>query len=143
MSLDHDDDIVSLAHRLLDCALPKREWTHEAHFAAALWAVSRRPDLADPMEFRSVIMRYNAASGTENSDTSGYHHTITVASLRAASDWVARWAGGEGLAAMLAGLMASPLGRSDWLLTHWHKGTLFSVAARRGWVEPDIRALPF
>jgi hypothetical protein len=42
---------------------------------------------------------------------------------------------------VLAGLMAGPCGRSDWLLAHWRRETLFSVAARRGWVAPDLLAL--
>jgi hypothetical protein len=40
-------------------------------------------------------------------------------------------------------LMASPLGRSDWLLAHWRRERLFSVEARREWVEPDLAPLPF
>jgi hypothetical protein len=40
-------------------------------------------------------------------------------------------------------LLATEWGRSDWLLTYWSKSLLFSVAARRAWVEPDLRPLPF
>jgi len=30
----------------------------------------------------------------------------------------------------------------DWPLHHWRRDTLFSVAARRGWVAPDLEPLP-
>jgi len=40
-------------------------------------------------------------------------------------------------------LMASPLGRSEWLLTYWSRPRLFSVEARRAWLDPDIQTLPF
>jgi hypothetical protein len=40
-------------------------------------------------------------------------------------------------------LMASPLGRSDWLLAYWSRDRLFSVEARRRWQEPDLKPLPF
>jgi hypothetical protein len=40
-------------------------------------------------------------------------------------------------------LMASGLGRSDWLLAYWSKDRLFTPEARREWVEPDIKALGF
>jgi len=43
----------------------------------------------------------------------------------------------------LNGLLESRVGRSDWLLTHWSKTLLFSVAARRRWVDPDLLPLPF
>jgi hypothetical protein len=40
-------------------------------------------------------------------------------------------------------LASTRYGRSDWPLAYWSKPILFSVAARRGWVEPDLRPLPF
>jgi hypothetical protein len=40
-------------------------------------------------------------------------------------------------------LMESPLGKSDWILTYWSRESLFSVEARRGWVEPDLLGLKF
>ena len=43
----------------------------------------------------------------------------------------------------LCELLVSPYGRADWLLAYWTRPLLFSVAARRGWVEPDLQALPF
>ncbi|WP_293907088.1 hypothetical protein [Phenylobacterium sp.] len=43
----------------------------------------------------------------------------------------------------LAALLASPYGRPDWLLAHWSRDVLFSVQARREWVEPDLQPLPF
>ena len=43
----------------------------------------------------------------------------------------------------LNGLLASEYGRSEWLLAYWSTALLFSVEARRRWVEPDIKPLPF
>jgi hypothetical protein len=62
--------------------------------------------------------------------------------LRAAEAWLA----GRTHAALyeaLNELLASRYGRSDWLLAHWSRPVLFSVAARRAWVEPDLQPLPF
>jgi hypothetical protein len=39
-------------------------------------------------------------------------------------------------------LLASDYGRPDWLLAYWSKPVLFSAAARRVWVEPDLQQLP-
>lgn len=44
---------------------------------------------------------------------------------------------------VLEEMLATAIGRSDWLLTYWSKPVLFSVTARRGWVEPDLHQLPF
>jgi hypothetical protein len=40
-------------------------------------------------------------------------------------------------------LLRSRLGEPDWLMEYWTRARLFSVEARRAWVEPDIRGLPF
>jgi hypothetical protein len=39
-------------------------------------------------------------------------------------------------------LLASNCGRSDWLLEYWSKPVLFSMMARRAWIDPDL-PLPF
>jgi hypothetical protein len=89
-----------------------------------------------------LIRAYNEATGVANTDASGYHETITIASLRAAHAWLDDREGST-LQAALVELLASPFGRSDWLLQHWSKALLFSVPARRAWVEPDLSPLPF
>jgi hypothetical protein len=43
-SFDSDAAIEGIARRLLDCSLPKAEWTHAAHFAAAFWLI-RQSDM--------------------------------------------------------------------------------------------------
>ncbi|OUJ16725.1 hypothetical protein [Acetobacter sp. DsW_063] len=138
-----DDAIEHLAHRLLDYSLPKHEWTHEAHFAATLWLLRKRPELTTPDALRALITTYNDATNTPNTDVSGYHHTITQASLRGARHHLTTHAPETPLHILLGHTMASPLGRSDWLLSYWTRPILFSPVARRTWVDPDFSALPF
>jgi uncharacterized protein YfaS (alpha-2-macroglobulin family) len=134
--------IEALATRFQACTLPRAEWTHAAHFAVALWLLRHRPEQASAEGMGPMIRAYNESVGTANSDASGYHHTITVASLRLAADCLARHDPATPLAAVLAALLASPAGRSDWLAAYWSHECLFSVAARRGWVAPDLAPLP-
>lgn len=136
-----DDDIERIARGVIDRTLPKAEWTHAAHFAAALWMITRHgPDAERLMP--GLIRAYNEATNTPNTDTGGYHETITLASLRAARFMLAAYPD-TALSDVLAALMARAFGQSAWLLAYWRKETLFSVAARRAWVEPDVQALPF
>lgn len=137
-----DDDLAAIAHGVMNLSLPKPRWTHQAHFACALWLIAKRPDLDLPRAMPGLIRAYNEATGVANTDASGYHETITQASLRAAGSFL-RARPGEPLHVVLDALMESPLGRSDWLLAHWTKARLFSVEARRAWVEPDLSPLPF
>jgi hypothetical protein len=137
-----DAEIERVALGLLDRTLPKAEWTHAAHFAAVLWLMRHRPALDLPSSLPWIIRAYNEAVGGRNTDSEGYHETITQASIRAARAFLAARPRDEPLHAMVAALMTSPLGRPDWILVHWSRERLFAVEARRGWVEPDLAPLP-
>lgn len=135
-----ETEIARIGEGVIARTLPKPEWTHAAHFAAALWLLSR-PERDAFAEMPGLIRAYNEATGTPNTDDGGYHETITLASLRAAR---AHLAGPhDSLSAALSRLLASEYGRSDWLLAYWSRPRLFSVEARRRWVEPDLQPLPF
>ena len=142
MSPFHSDaEIERIARGLIDRSLPKSSWTHAAHFAAALWLL-RWGGAHATSNMPSFIRAYNEATGVPNTDTSGYHETITLASLRAGRAWLADRPGMP-LHAVLEEMLASALGRSDWLLSYWSRAVLFSAAARRMWVDPDLGPLPF
>jgi hypothetical protein len=136
-----DADIDRIGRCVETCTLPKREWTHAAHFAAAIWILTH-PNLVAERDMPAVIRDYNDATGTRNTDTTGYHETITQASIRVARAFLAKRPN-AGRAEALRELLASPFGRSDWLLAYYSRERLFSVEARRGWVEPDLSPLPF
>src|SRR3984885_13731619 len=136
-----DTEIDCLARGLIDRSLPKSEWTHAAHFAAALWLL-KRGGLRAMREMPPLITAYNEATGVANTDSSGYHETITLASLRAAHSWLLDRPDTP-LYEVLGEMLATPIGRSDWLFKYWSRPILFSVTARKSWVEPDLAPLPF
>lgn len=137
-----DEQIIALGNGFLDLSLPKTSWTHAGHFAATLWLLSCRQDVDLPREMPRLIRTYNEAKGGTNTDTEGYHETITQASIRAARSWLAEHPS-ISLHQSCNALMRSPLGEPDWLLAYWSRARLFSVLARRTWVDPDLQALPF
>lgn len=146
MSVQTYPDEAAIRHvgeGLRAASLSEAEWTHGAHFAAALWVVACCPDLVAERAMPALIRRLNEALGGTNSDTAGYHETITQASLRAVRAHLAGEPNGTPLHEAHARLMAGPLGRSDWLLGYWSRERLFTPEARRAWVEPDLMALPF
>jgi hypothetical protein len=136
-----DAEIEHIGRGLLDRSLPKIEWTHAAHFAAALWLL-KQPEMHAERDMPRMIRAYNEATGVPNTDTSGYHETITLGSLRAARAWLVSRPD-VALYEALRELLASKYGRPDWLLAYWSKSVLFSAAARKAWVEPDLQQLPF
>lgn len=137
MNFESDDEIAAVARAMMACDLPKAAWTHAAHFATALWLLRTRGEAAYA-EMPGLIRAYNESVGGRNTDTEGYHETITQASLRMAH----RALGEAPLHVVLAELMAGPCGRPDWIFAYWSRDVLFSVDARRGWVAPDLAPLP-
>ncbi len=135
-----DEEIDHIAHGLINRSLPKSQWTHAAHFAAALWLL-KRSGLRAMQEMPPLIRAYNEATCVANTETSGYHETITVASLRAAHACILARPEAP-LNGVLRELLDSAFGRSDWVFRYWSKALLFSAAARKSWVEPDLAPLP-
>ncbi len=122
---------------LLAHTLPKAEWTHEAHLAACLWLLVERPDVLPERDLPQIIRSYNEAVGGVNDDTQGYHETLTQLYIRGTRRFLA----GHGEADLLAavnGLLASPIAPRTWPLSLHSPELLFSLPARRGWVEPDL-----
>src|SRR5687768_13597872 len=92
-----DAAIRRVGEGMLACALPRAEWTHEAHLAACAWLILERPDIVPERDLPNLIRRYNESAGGVNSDTEGYHETITQVSIHAVRRALARSAG-RGLA---------------------------------------------
>jgi len=136
-----DDAIHRIGNGLLDRSLPKAEWTHEAHLAACLWIMTTRPDIDPENDMRGIISGYNAAVGGLNDDHNGYHHTITLCFIAAVRHWLSRTTA-DGLLEHVNGLLQASEGVRDWPLTFYSKDRLFSVAARRDFIAPDLAPLP-
>jgi hypothetical protein len=141
--LTSDSEIERIALGLLDRSLPKVDWTHAGHFAAVLWLLRHRGEPAVTAAMADWIRRYNEATGVANTETGGYHETITRASIRAAHHLLGLHSEVVPLHEVFESLMASELGRSDWLLRYWSRSRLFSAEARRRWLEPDLKSLPY
>lgn len=132
-----DAAVRRVGEGLLDRTLPRSDWTHEAHLAACLWLVTERPDVLPERDFPAIIRAYNEAVGTANTDTSGYHETLTQLYIRAIRDF-ALACDESSLAERVNALLASPLAPRDWPFRFYSREVLFSAQARKHWVEPDL-----
>lgn len=136
-----DAAIRHIGEGLLARALRREEWTHEAHLAATCWLVLERPDIMLERDLPDIIRRFNESVGGVNSDTEGYHETITQCFIVAARRALAR-SEGRGPAERVNALLLAEEGRRDWPLRFYSGELLFSKEARLGWVEADVQALP-
>ena len=136
-------EIIRIGEGLFAKTLPRTDWTHAAHFAAALWLMRYRPELDAAQTLPGLIRAYNESVGRVNDETGGYHETITLASLRAARGILDAYPPDMPIYRIVNALMATNLADPNWLLEYWSRGRLMSVEARRTWLEPDLKALPF
>ncbi|WP_332817922.1 hypothetical protein [Sphingopyxis sp.] len=138
---ERDSEIRALGEGLLACALSREAWTHEAHLGACLWLLTERPDIDIDAEIAGLICRFNESVGGVNDDHGGYHDSITRAYVAGVRLFL-RETAGTGLMERVNALLLSDMGRRDWPLRFYSRDLLFSVAARRGFVEPDLAPLP-
>jgi hypothetical protein len=131
-----DQQVESFISEFEACRLPKARWTHEAHLLVGLWYLSRHsPD--DALDItRARIRAHNESVGTANTDTSGYHETLTRLYLLGIAALHERH-NGLPFTVVLKLLLESPLADSAYPLAFYSKDLLFSVRARHEWVEPD------
>jgi adenylate kinase family enzyme len=130
------DGVDDLGSRFETCTIAKREWTHAAHLTVGLWHVRRYgPDEA-LARLRTGIRRLNESHGGVNSDTDGYHETITAAYVQLLAGYL------DGrprpLSEAVVELLESPLASKHVLLTFYSRERLTSTTARAVWVEPDL-----
>jgi len=137
-----DAAIRRIGEGLLACTLPKADWTHAAHIAATCWLLRDRPDVDVDAEIATIIRRYNESVGGVNDDTSGFHATITRSFVVGIRSYLALSAASGSLVATVNALLRRPEGQRDWPLRFYTREHLFSVAARRAFVEPDLAPLP-
>jgi hypothetical protein len=136
-----DGAIRRVGEGFLACTLPKPEWTHEAHISTTSWIILERPDICPERDLPNLIRRYNESVGGVNSDTEGYHETITQLFIRTLRRALVD-SEGMGLAERINALLLAPEGRRDWPLRFYSAALLFSREARLGWVEPDLATTP-
>lgn len=137
-----DAEIEHLGEGLLARTLSRTEWTHEAHLAATTYLLLRRRDVDLDTRLPDIIRRFNESVGGVNSDTEGYHETITRVFLHGVRFFLSEADSGEPLRELVNELLSSPMGRRDWPLRFYSSERLFSVEARRHFIDPDLRVLP-
>ena len=123
------------------CTLPREEWTHEAHLAASLWIARERSEINPAKDLAGIISAYNESVGGVNDDTQGYHDTITRVYVEAVRVHLSRRDAGEPLVHSVNALLNSPFGKRDLPLRFYSPELLFSVPARRKFIDPDLLPL--
>ena len=120
--------------------LPKADWTHQAHLRVGLWHVDRFGADEALTRLRDGICRLNESHGTANTDSGGYHESITRIYVLVMAGFLAAADRRRSLDELTAEFLARHP-KSDLPLRFYTRERLFSVEARRQWVEPDLASL--
>ena len=132
------DDLVS---RFLAGTVPREEWTHAAHLAVGAWHVHRYGAEAAIERLRFSIRALNDRHGTPNSDTSGYHETITIAYVRLIDQFLSIGVPGGAVETRLPDLLSGPLADRALLFRFWSRDVLMAPSARARWTPPNLCSL--
>jgi hypothetical protein len=141
MAWTSDAQLEDFVLRFQERALSKTDWTHAAHLSVGAWHV-RRYGVEEAVErLRQGIRALNDSHGTANTDSSGYHETITRAYAHLIAEFLALCPENCTLAQCVEALLASRLAHQNALLEYYSKELLMSIAARREWKGPDLKPL--
>jgi hypothetical protein len=122
------------------CTLPKTEWTHAAHLltgACYVHTLGREPAFE---KMRVCVRRYNESVGGKNTDTSGYHESVTVMWIRLLDGLLRESALLEraSFAALAVERFAS---QRDIFREYYDFDLVGSTEARLRWIEPTLKPL--
>jgi hypothetical protein len=134
--------LTTLVSQFETCTLRKTDWTHEAHLSVGTWYVKSLGSEQALKVLRERIRSYNESVGTINSDESGYHETITCVYIKLI-DYFLNTVDPSLSADDCSKLLISRFGERNFLLKFYSHERLFSVLARRSWVDPDLQPLEF
>jgi hypothetical protein len=134
------EEIRELVGAFERCDLPRAAWTHHAHLVTALWYLVHYGPAEGGARVRDGIRRLNAANGVPQTRDGGYHETITCFYLCAIARHIHNARPGTSITDLAATLIDA-WGDKNRPLEYYSRERLFSLEARTGWVEPDLKAM--
>jgi hypothetical protein len=122
------------------CTLPKARWTHGAHLLTGACYVHALGQIAAIDRMRICVKRYTDSVGGKNTETSGYHETITIAWVKLL-DSLLREVSGDRTPerAEFARLAVERfVGDREIFKRYYDFDVAASVEARRSWIQPTL-----
>ena len=138
MRFTKDIEIYELKRAFENRTIAKGEWTHAAHLTIGLYYLVHHSFGVAKNLMRDGIFWLNDKHGTPNTDSSGYHETLTVFWLNEIADFIKANDTETNIVA-LANRMLDELCDPRLPLRRYSRETLFSVEARRMFLPADIQ----
>lgn len=135
-----EEEIDAFLAAFEGCTLPKEEWTHGAHLFTGACYVRELGREAALGRMRECVRRYNESVGGKNTETSGYHETITAMWIRLLDGL---WQRSQPMErAAFAALAVERFESQKAVFREYYDfDVVSSTEARLRWVEPTLKSL--
>lgn len=138
MSYESEDEILSVVTAFESATLPHDKWRHAEHLLMAMHYALHNDFETALDKMRSGILKLNDFHGVVTTNERGYHETLTVIWTRAVFGYIKDNPNKD--LVMLANEIIEKFDKKYPLRFYSHE-RLFSIEARYGFVEPDIKQL--
>jgi hypothetical protein len=142
-SIENEGSIDARVDLITSGKLSLENWTTEEHLILATWVMVRHPEMDAEQEVPRLIRAFNLAVGIANTESMGYHETMTLANLRAIRSVLRELPEPVSLVAACTAVVNSRFRDKRWIFSYWSGPCMMSASARRAWCEPDLQPLPF
>ncbi len=132
--------LLSLVEKFTQAILPKSEWTHDAHLTVALHYLHTYEFDDAVCRLKSGIILLNHFHGTENTDRSGYHETLTIFWSKVISIYM-ELNQSYLLEELIDKFLASPLANKELPFKFYSKREILTSPYRAVYHEPTLQKL--
>lgn len=137
LSYGEESEIQEVVHKFEHCEFAPEEFTHARHLTVACWYLCTMPPDAALTRMREGLQRFIAHHGKKGK----YHETITRFWMELVNDFLAHEPPLEPLTDKV-NKAAKLYGNGNVLFAYYTRERALSEAAKREWIEPDLRAMP-
>lgn len=140
--MNSSSDIEDLVRQFISHSLPVEEWNHHAHILVAFW-FNMKYDYSVAVRLVSACIKsYNLSVGTINSDNSGYHETLTIFWMGITRFYMIQHPVSS-IADLINEFLGSKYAMKEFPFEYYSREYLFSVKARKEWVDGDLSQVSF
>jgi hypothetical protein len=137
MNFQNDEEIEFFIMLFETWKLPAKDWTHSAHIiVATYYLIKNTPEVA-LQKIRKNIKAYNVANGGKNTDSEGYHETVTVFYMQQIKSVLEKLPSDLSMKEKIEEVLSSDLIDTNLIFNFYGKEQLLSKKARLEYVAPD------
>ena len=135
------EEIAELMAQFESGELAADKFTHREHLTVAFWYLSTLDDAEATRRIRAGIIHLNEHHGTPNTDTRGYHETLTRFWIGIVRKFLIECGSGQPPLDTANQLVERYSARRLLWREYYSFDLLKSVESRRKWIPPDLSAV--